>query len=153
VRRFAPLLVSLGLVATVVVPYLALGGGRFEPTPVADPCAARERPDASGLAESLEAIALAGVDGVACELGVSREELVLALRSEEALDAFSEEQGLDREELEQAISDGLVRAVDQAEAAGDLPGFVAPLVRRAAESVPPWLILETLEDLGGFLPG
>jgi hypothetical protein len=152
-RRFAPLLVSLGLVAVVVVPYLALGGGRFEPTPVADPCEARERPDVSGLAETLEAIALAGVDGVACELGVSREELVLALRSEEALDAFSEEQGLDREELEQAISDGLVRAVDDAQERGDLPGFVAPLVRRAAESVPPWLILETLENLGGFLPG
>jgi uncharacterized protein YidB (DUF937 family) len=90
---------------------------------------------------------------VACELGVSREELVLALRSEETLTAFSEEQGLDREELEQAITDGLVRAVDDAEEAGSLPGLVAPLVRRAAESVPPWLILETLESLGSLLPG
>jgi len=152
VRRFAPLLVSLGLVLAVVVPYVALGGGRFEPTPVADPCDARERPGADGLAETLEAIALAGVDGVACELGVSREELVLALRSEEALAEFSDEQGLDRDELEQAITDGLVRAVDQADEVGDLPGFVAPLVRRAAESVPPWLILETLESLGSLLP-
>ena len=152
-RRFAPLLVSVGLVLAVVVPYLALGGGRFEPTPVADPCEARERPDADGLAETLEAIALASVDGVACELGVSREELVLALRSQEALADFSEEQGLDRDELEQAITDGLVRAVDQADEAGDLPGFIAPLVRRAAESVPPWLILETLERLGDVLPG
>ncbi|MGH3126681.1 MAG: hypothetical protein ACRDPX_02055 [Gaiellaceae bacterium] len=152
-RRIAPVLVSLGLVAAVVVPYLALGGGRFEPAPVADPCEMREKPDADGLAETLERVALAAVDGVACELGVSREELVLALRSEEALTAFSEEQGLDREELEQAITDGLVRAVDDAEEAGSLPGFVAPLVRRAAESVPPWLILETLESLGEFLPG
>lgn len=152
-RRFAPLLVSFGLVAAVVVPYLALGGGRFEPTPVADPCQARERSEAEGLGETLEAIALAAVDGVACEIGVSREDLVLALRSEEALDAFAREQGLDRDELEQAIGDGLVRAVDKAEAEGDLPGLVAPLVRRAAESVPPWLILETLERLGAFLPG
>lgn len=152
-RRAAPLLVSLALVAAVVVPYLALGGGRFEPTPVADPCQARERSEAEGLGETLEAIALAAVDGVACEIGVSREDLVLALRSEEALDAFAREQGLDRDELEQAIGDGLVRAVDKAEAEGDLPGLVAPLVRRAAESVPPWLILETLERLGAFLPG
>jgi hypothetical protein len=152
VRRFAPLLVSFGLVLLVVVPYLALGGGRFEPTPVADPCESRQRPGADGLAETLEAVVLAGVDGVACELGVSREELVLALRSEETLADFSEEQGLDRAELEQAITDGLVRAVDQADDAGDLPGFVAPLVRRAAESVPPWLILETLESLGSLLP-
>ncbi len=150
-RRVLQLLVALGLVAAVVVPYLALGGGRFEPTPVADPCEARERPDADGLGESLERIALAALDGVACELGVSREDLVLALRSEEALAAFSDEQGLDRDELEQAITDGLVRAVDDADEAGALPGLVAPLVRRAAESVPPWLILETLERLGSFL--
>jgi len=153
VRRFVPFLVALGLVAVVVVPYLALGGGRFEPTPVADPCETREQPDADGLGETIERIALSAVDGVACELGVSREELVLALRSEEALTAFSDDQGLDRDELEQAITDGLVRAVDQADEEGSLPPFVAPLVRRAAESVPPWLILETLERLGSFLPG
>jgi hypothetical protein len=148
--RFRPILVALGLVAAVVVPYLALGGGRFEPTPVADPCEARELPDADGLGENLERIALRAVDGVACELGVSREDLVLALRSEEALVAFSVAQEIDRDELEQAITDGLVRAVDDADEAGTLPGLVAPLVRKAAESVPPWLILETLERLGSF---
>jgi hypothetical protein len=152
VRRFLPLLVALGLVAAVVVPYLALGGGRFEPTPVADPCEARERSDADGLGENLERIALAALDGVACELGVSREDLVLAVRSEEALAAFSVAQGIDPGELERAITDGLVRAVDDADESGSLPGFVAPLVRRAAEDVPPWLILETLERLGSFLP-
>jgi len=150
-RRFLPFLAALGLVAAVVIPYLALGGGRFEPTPVADPCEARDQPVADGLGETIERIALAAVDGVACELGVSREELVLALRSEQALAAFSEGEGLDREELEQAITDGLVRAVDDASEEGALPGFVAPLVRRAAESVPPWLILETLERLGSFI--
>jgi hypothetical protein len=153
VRRFLPLLVSVGLVAAVVVPYLALGGGRFEPAPVADPCETRQLPDTDGLGENLERIALRAVDGVACELGVSREELVLALRSEEALAALSAEQGIDRDELERSITDGLVRAVDDADEAGTLPSFVAPLVRRAAESVPPWLILETLERLGSFLPG
>ena len=152
-KRAVPLLVALGLVAAVVVPYLALGGGRFEPTPVADPCQERERTDADGLGETIERIALRAVDGVACELGVSREDLVLALRSEEALDAFAREQDIDRDELEQAITDGLVRAVDQAVEEGALPDLVAPLVRRAAESVPPWLILETLERLGSFLPG
>lgn len=152
-RRALPFLVAIGLVAIVVVPYLALGGGRFEPTPVADACDRRDRPKAEGLGETLERIALAAVDGVACELGVSREDLVLSLRSEDALMAFSREQGIERGELEQAITDGLVRAVDDAADAGDLPSFVAPLVRRAAESVPPWLILETLERLGSFLPG
>jgi hypothetical protein len=151
-KRALPLLVAVGLVAAVVVPYLALGGGSFEPTPVADPCEARERPDADGLGETIELIALAAVDGVACELGVSREDLVLAVRSEDALAAFSEERGIERVELERAIRDGLVQAVDDADEAGALPGFLAPVVRRAAESVPPWLVLEALERLGTFLP-
>jgi hypothetical protein len=151
VRRALPFLVAIGLVAAVVVPYVALGGGSFEPTPVADPCQARERPAAEGLGETIERIALAAVDGVACDLGVSREELVLALRSEEKFDAFAAEHGIERAEAEQAIHDGLVQAVDQAEADGTLPGLIAPLVRKAAESVSPWLLLETLERLGSFL--
>src|SRR6185436_6447225 len=81
VRRIVPVLVALGLVAAVVVPYVSLGGGSFEPTPVADPCQARGLPEAEGLGETIERIALTAVDNVACQLGVSREELVLALRS------------------------------------------------------------------------
>lgn len=151
-RRALPLLVAIGLVAVVVVPYLALGGGSFDPTPVADPCEARQRPPAGGLGETIERIALAAVDGVACELGVSREDLVLALRSEDAFAGFSDEEGIEREDAERAIRDGLVRAVDDADEAGALPSLIAPLVRRAAETVPPWLLLETLERLGSFLP-
>jgi hypothetical protein len=151
VKRVLPLLVAIGLVAAVVVPYLALGGGRYEPTPVADPCDSRERSQADGLAATIEQIALRAVDGVACELRVSREELVLAIRSEDALDAFAREQDIERDDLEAAITGGLVGAVDEAADEGDIPSFVAPFVRRAAESVPPWLILETLEQLGGFL--
>jgi len=151
--RLTPLLASIALVAAVVIPYVALGGGSFEPTPVADPCQARERTEAEGLGETIERIALQSVEHVACDLGVSREELVLALRSEDAFDAFTAEHGIDRAEAEDAIHDGLVQAVDEAEEDGTLPGLVAPLVRRAAESVPPWLILETLERLGDFLPG
>lgn len=151
-RRFMPVLVALGLVAAVVVPYLALGGGSFEPTPVADPCEPREQADADGVGETIERVALKAVDGVACKLGVSREDLVLALRSEDAFAAFSTKHGIDRAEAERAIHDGLVSAVDEAEQDGTLPDLIAPLVRKAAESVSPWLLLETLERLGSFLP-
>jgi hypothetical protein len=142
----------MALVGAVVIPYVALGGGSFEPTPVADPCQARERTEAEGLGETIERIALHAVDAVACDLGVSREELVLALRSEDAFDSFTAEHGIDRAEAEDAIQDGLVQAVDEAEEDGTLPGLLAPLVRRAAESVPPWLVLEALERLGSLLP-
>jgi hypothetical protein len=98
VRRWAPLLASLGAVAAVVVPYAALGGASYEPTPLADPCETREWRDPGGLSDSLEQVALSGLDGAACDLGISREELVLALRDEESLDEFTEAQGLERED-------------------------------------------------------
>ena len=34
-----------------------------------------------------------------------------------------------------------------------LSGFIASLIARAVESVPPWLLLETLERVRGLLPG
>lgn len=94
---------------------------------------------------------LSAFDGAACELDVSREELVLALRDEAALDAFARERDLDRDDAERAVSDGLERAIDDAEEAGALPGLAALLARRAVDSLPPWLVLEALETLGGLL--
>jgi hypothetical protein len=152
VRRALPLAVALGAVALVLAPYLALGGSSFEPTPVADPCVTREWRDPGGLQEVLEQVALSALDGAACELGVSREDLVLAVRDEESLDAFAEERGLSRADAERAVQDGLERSIDDAEEAGALPGFLASLARQAVDTVPPWLLLETLERLGGLLP-
>jgi hypothetical protein len=152
VKRALPLLVAAGLVAAVLVPYLALGGASFEPTPVADPCATREWRDPGDLEEALEQITLSALDGAACELGVSREDLVLAVRNEEALDEFADEQGISSEDAEQAVEDGMLRAVDDAEAAGAIGGSLASLARRVVESVPPWLVLETLEGLEFLLP-
>jgi hypothetical protein len=152
VTRAAPVLVAIAAVAAVVVPYVALGGGSYEPTPVADPCVTREWRDPGGLQAVLEQVVLSAIDGAACELGTSREELVLALRDEQSLDAFAAEHQLARADAERALRDGLERAVAEAEDAGDLPGFVAALIARTVKSIPPWLIFDTLERLRGFLP-
>ena len=150
-RRALPLLVAIAAVAAVIVPYLALGGASYEPTPASDPCEPREWRDPGDLEAVLEQIVLSAFDGAACELDVSREELVLALRDEAALDAFAREHDLDRDDAERAVSDGLERAIDDAEEAGALPSLVALLARRAVDSVPPWLLLESIETLGGLL--
>ena len=151
-RRAAPLLVAIAAVAAVVVPYVALGGGSYEPTPVADPCLKREWRDPGDLQAVLEQVVLSAIDGAACELGTSREELVLALRDERSLDAFAAEHRIARADAERAIEDGLERAVAEAQAAGDLSGFFASLIARSVKTLPPWLILETLERLRGLLP-
>jgi hypothetical protein len=152
VRRALPIFVSVAAVAAVLVPYLVLGGASYEPTPVADPCETREWRDPGGLQAVLEQIALSALDGAACELGVSREELVLALRDEDSLDAFAKEHGVSRADAESAVEDGLERAVDDAEEAGGLSGFVAEIAARAVETVPPWQLLDALEDLDALIP-
>jgi hypothetical protein len=144
-------LAALVAVAAVVIPYGALGGASYEPKPVADPCETREWRDPGGLPEALEQIALSALDGAACELGVSREDLVLALEDEGSLDAFAKREGISREDAERAVGDGLIRAVDDAEGAGALPGFTAGLVRSAVERIPPRLVLELLEELRGLV--
>jgi hypothetical protein len=144
--------VSISAVVAVVGSYLVLGGASYEPAAVADPCVSREWRDPGGLQEVLEQVALSAFDGAACELGVSREELVLALRDEESLDAFAAEQGVDRADAERAFEDGLDRALAEAEEAGALSGFTASLISRAVQAVPPWLLLDVLESLRALLP-
>jgi hypothetical protein len=139
-------------VSAVVVPYVALGGGSYEPTPVADPCVKREWRKPGDLQAVLEQVALSALDGAACELGTSREELVLALRDEKTLDAFAAGHHITRAEAERAVHDGIDRSIAEAKAAGALSGFIAALVARTVKSVPPWLILDTLERVRGFLP-
>jgi len=151
VRRALPLLVSLCAVAAVIVPYMALGGASYAPTPPGDPCA-RQPGEPSGLSEALEQVALSGLDSAACKLGVAREDLVLAIRSEQKLDSFADEHGIDPGDAEETIQDGLLQALDDARENGTLSGLVAGLAERVIENVPPHLLIEALERLGSFLP-
>ena len=150
-NRARPFLISLAVVAAVLLPYLALGGASYEPTPVADPCVTREWRDPGGVEAVLEQIALSALDGAACDLGVSREELVLALEDEESLDAFSEEHDVSRAEAERAVDDGFDRAVADAEKAGALSGRTAALVAGVLGELPPWLLLDALERVRDLL--
>jgi MFS family permease len=149
--RAKPLLLAAGGAVAVLAAYVSLGGLSYEPAAVADPCRAREWRDPGGIAATLEQIALSALDGAACEIGVSREELVLALRDDAALDAFAAKQHVARADAERAIRDGLVRAVDDAERAGSLPGLAAGVVRGVAERLPPRLLLDLLDRLRGLV--
>ena len=99
----------------LVVVYLALGGASYAPAKVADPCAARDWTEPDGLAEVGEQIVLSALDGAACELGVSREEIVLAFESGATLEEFGREHDVSEEDLEQLVRAGLDRAITDAE--------------------------------------
>ena len=134
----------------LVVAYLALGGASYAPAKVADPCATRDWREPQGVEEVAEQIALSGLDGAACELDVSREEMVLALANSESRDRFAQEHGITDERLEQLVREGLLRAIDDAESADALNPTIADLLRGIARRVPLDQLLELLESLPGL---
>jgi hypothetical protein len=163
----ALVLAALAASATLVVAYLAAGGGDYEPTTVADPCAPRAWREPAGLEETAEQFALSALDGAACELHVSRETLAVALGTAESRAAFAAEYGIEDAELEAAVRAGLVRAIGDAERAGELDPLAAEGLRTVAARLPVdegiALIEDATElfdgaggivdDLGGLLDG
>jgi hypothetical protein len=136
---------STGAAALLVGVYLALGGASYAPAKVADPCAPRDWTEPDGLAEVGEQIVLSALDGAACTLGVSREEVVLAFENEETLKAFAREHGVSESDLEDLAKTGLERAINDAEQAGALSPSIADLVRGAVDRIPPGLLVELLD--------
>jgi hypothetical protein len=149
--RALPIVVAAVVACALVGAYVALGGTSYEPSPVANPCAPRPVRQASDTGERVELVLLAAADGTACRLGVSREELVLALRSVDDLDALARKEGKSRDELEEALRTGLVRAVDEGESQGLIGGSTATGLTFAAEHLPLGLLLSLLRGASSLL--
>ena len=131
----------------LVVLYLALGGASYAPAKVADPCAPRDWRQPQGFREVAEQIVLSSLDGAACELHVSREEMVLALANRDSRERFAREHGITNERLEQLVRVGLLRAIDDAERADALNPTVADLLRRVVRRIPVEGLLDLLDQL------
>ena len=140
---------SVAAALTLVVAYLALGGASYAPAQVADPCATRDWREPQGLAEVGEQIVLSGLDGAACELGVSREEMVLALANSDSREQFAREHGISDERLEELVRDGLMRAIDDAVEADALNPTIADILRGLVRTLP----VDELVDLLDQIPG
>lgn len=140
--------VSLALVAA----YLALGGASYAPAKVADPCASRDWRDPSGLSEVAEQIVLSALDGAACELRVSREDVVLAFDSRDELERFAREHGIGDDELEEVVRSGLLRAIDDAERAQALNTRIADQLRNVVRRIPVRSLLGLLPALERIVP-
>jgi hypothetical protein len=127
---------AAGISILLVVVYLAAGGGSYEPSPSADPCEPRAWTSPDDLEATAQQFFLSALDGAACELGVSREDLAEALPTEESRQEFVAAQGITDEELAVAIRAGVGRAIDDAEAAGAVSGLIADGLRAAAARLP-----------------
>lgn len=152
-RSVALVAVAVSASVVLVAVYLALGGMSYKPSSVADPCVQREWRSPHGTGETLEQIVLSTADGAACKLHVSREDLVLALAGGDDLSRFARDHGLSQGDAEDAIRDGLVRAVDDAEQAGAVGGGLADGLRTAARHLPIGFVLDVLRGASGLLNG
>jgi hypothetical protein len=106
-------------------------GAANEPGPkLADPC--HPRPGRTGgFDATIQRIVLDGLDGAACRLHTTREELVLSLAPGTGVP-----RRWDEHTIEVAVRAGLLRSVDEADRRGDIPSFATPLLRRLVESAP-----------------
>ena len=124
-NRLAPppsLNVALPAAATIatllVAAYVALGGAGYGPTQIADPCAARDRPQGVG---KTQLTLLAAVDGAACDLRLTREDMLLTLVDRRRPAGVSQDE----------LGDALRAGVDRAQREGALSGLAATALRFA----------------------
>jgi hypothetical protein len=134
---------SLALVGT----YVAAGGGSYKPAKVADPCKSRDWRAPQGFQELLDQVALSAADGAACELGVPREELVIALGTPGARRRFIREHNLTDAQVEDAARAGVDRAIADARRAGAIGGIEEFLLRQAVKGLPIDFILKRVQGL------
>jgi len=134
-RRLALPLIAVVLVAAVLGVQVAAGGGHYVPLRPANPCTPRlVSPIPAQLEPLAEQIVLLALDSAACQLGISRERLVLALAETRSLDpreSAALKTGLvdavdllDRQGRLPKVSQLLPQAIDQA----DLPGIVKTII-------------------------
>jgi hypothetical protein len=141
--RAIVLLVGLLVAAVALVAAELVVGAPRESVKIANPCEQRTLLPGSGIDATIQRVVLQGLAGAACRLHTSREQLVLSLDGKGRWDART---------IETAVRGGLLRAVDDAGRRGDIPSFLAPLVRRLVEHAPLRTLVEgglRLRDLFG----
>ena len=126
----AVLVVLLLAGAALVAVELGLGA-LDEPSPkIANPCQPRAG-RTGGIDTTIQRIVLDGLDGAACRLHTTREELVLSIGG-----GSEAPRHWDEHTVEVALRAGLLRSVDAAVQRGDVPGFLAPALRGLVERLP-----------------
>lgn len=130
------------LAVAVLLPASAVraGGAEFGSTGVTDPCTAAADPfPGGGFDAAAQRFVLSGLNGAACDLGISREELVLSLEPR-----IGSEVEWDRDTITEALRNGVSRAIGDADERGTLPGWLASGLRWTVDHAPVSWFLEQL---------
>lgn len=130
------LLAAVLLMVALSGGYALAGGLDYKPSAAGDPCTPRQWPSTNGISEITQQAALSALDGAACKLNVSSEELGLAFTSRGRLSEFQKRHGLSDAQIEDAARAGLQRAIDDGEQSGELNSLEAAVLRLAAQAAP-----------------
>ena len=146
-RRFAvgALVVLFTAAGALIAMELSNGASGAGALAVRDPCQPRPAYPGEGIDATLQRVVLDGLDGAACELETTREELVLSLSPRSGVDIR-----WDDETIERALRAGLLGAIDDAEERGSLNGLVAGLLRQIAERAPVQGLIDGGQGIAGL---
>ena len=145
-----PIIAAAAASLALIGVYLALGGASYAPARVADPCASRDWRNPQGLQHTAEQIVLSALDGAACKLQVTREDMVLAFASRASLAQFARQHHVSTQQLDELVRAGLMRSIDDAENAGALNSTIADLLRGLVRRFPIEQLIELLQNLPGL---
>lgn len=150
--RSRALVIGAALASVLLVGvYLAAGGSSYAPAKTRDPCVQRPWGNPEGLQQIAQRFTLSALDGAACKLGVSREDLAQALASASARERFAERYHLSEAQIGRAVRAGLLRALDDAEEAGALSPLLAEPLRETLKSIPLEEAIELINNAESLL--
>jgi hypothetical protein len=116
VRRIA---VALGAAVVLLIVEIALGAFHFGQPKLADPCTSKPAFSGGGIDGEIQRFALSGLNGAACKLHTTREELVLSFVPA----AGTKRVRWDRQTIENALKSGFDQAFHDTEQRG-VAGFI-----------------------------
>jgi hypothetical protein len=132
----------VGAVILVVVELANGAAGSVSPT-IAPPCRPHPPFAGGGVSGTVQRVVLEGLDGAACRLRTTREELVLSLSPSSTSRRWS------RRQREDAIRAGLNHAID---AEGNIPGFLVPVLHRIVDKTPFDKLIQGSVSIGNLVP-
>ena len=127
----------LGVAVLLLVVEFALGASSYGSPRFADPCSGRPSFTGGGIDGAVQRVALDALDGAACRLHTTREDLVLSFAPATGAKPIK----WDKATIRAAVTAGFHRAVHDAEARGGFDSIAAVIIDRlAGESLVDWLV-------------
>ncbi len=137
VRVLAALLVAVGVLIGVE---LAMGALDFGETRIANPCTTEADFEGGGIDGAVQRFALSAISGAACELGTSREELVLSF----VPSANASDVRWDKETINRALRAGVERAAEDTAGKGVLGSLLGGLLDEILADPLAWILGQSI---------